>query len=144
MKLRSPLPELDGATAWINGQVTKKDLLGEKPVLIHFWSVSCHLCKESMPDLNQFLKKYKDQLNVVAVHIPRSEEDMDLDNVKRTAEALNMTQPIFVDHEFVLSDLFENEYVPSYYVFDRSGLLRHYQAGGKGIKMLEQRVERIL
>lgn len=144
MKLRSPLPELEGATTWINGKVSKEELLGEKITLVHFWSVSCYLCKEAMPEINRFREKYRDWMNVVAVHMPRSEEDMDVDIVEKTAKELNMTQPIYVDHDLLLSDLFGNEYVPSYYVFDRSGVLRHYQAGGKGMKMLEQRVNRLL
>lgn len=144
MKLRSPLPNLDGATAWFNGEVRREDLLGEKATLVHFWSVSCYLCKEAMPDLNRLCEKYKDHLNVVAVHMPRTDEDRDLITVKQIAAELEMTQPIYVDNDYVLSDLFGNEYVPSYYVFDRSGSLRHYQAGGKGMKMLEQRLERIM
>lgn len=29
MKLREQMPELTGATAWLNGEVTKADLVGE-------------------------------------------------------------------------------------------------------------------
>ncbi|MEH7470056.1 TlpA family protein disulfide reductase, partial [Priestia megaterium] len=47
MKLREQMPELTGATSWINDEVTKEDLVGDKATLIHFWSVSCHLCKEA-------------------------------------------------------------------------------------------------
>ena len=36
MKLRQPMPELTGATAWLNGEVTREQLVGEKPTLIHF------------------------------------------------------------------------------------------------------------
>ena len=83
MKLRQPMPELTGAKEWLNGEVTKEDLIGDKPTLIHFWSVSCHLCKEAMPQVNQFRDEYKDQLNVVAVHMPRSEDDLDLEKSKK-------------------------------------------------------------
>jgi thiol-disulfide isomerase/thioredoxin len=144
MKLRSPMPELTGATEWLNGQVTKEDLIGEKPTLIHFWSVSCHLCKEAMPQVNEFRDNYKDKLNVVAVHMPRSEDDLKLDEIKKTASEHDITQPIFVDSEHKLTDAFENQYVPAYYVFDAEGNLRHFQAGGSGMKMLEKRVNRVL
>ncbi len=43
-----------------------------------------------------------------------------------------------------LADMFENQYVPAYYVFDREGKLRHFQAGGSGMKMLEKRVNEYL
>jgi thiol-disulfide isomerase/thioredoxin len=144
MKLREPMPELTGAAEWLNGQVTREELVGEKPTLIHFWSISCHLCKEAMPQVNQFRDQYKDKLNVVAVHMPRSENDLNIEEIKKTAEEHGITQPIFVDSEHKLTDAFENQYVPAYYVFDKDGLLRHFQAGGSGMKMLEKRVNRVL
>lgn len=144
MKLREPMPELTGATAWLNGEVTKEQLIGEKPTLIHFWSISCHLCKEAMPKVNEFRDQYKDKLNVVAVHMPRSEKDLNIDDVKKVAEEHGITQPIFVDNEHKLTDAFQNQYVPAYYVFDKNGVLRHFQAGGSGMKMLEKRVNRVL
>ncbi|MCR8849193.1 redoxin domain-containing protein [Rossellomorea sp. SC111] len=144
MKLRSPMPELTGATEWLNGEVTKKDLVGDKPTLIHFWSISCHLCKEAMPQVNEFRDRYSDKLNVMAVHMPRSEEDLNLDEIKKVASEYDITQPIFVDSEHKLTDAFENQYVPAYYVFDKDGNLRHFQAGGSGMKMLEKRVNRVL
>lgn len=144
MKLREPMPELKGATTWLNGEVTKEQLVGEKPTLIHFWSVSCHLCKEAMPEVNKFRDQYKDELNVVAVHMPRSEADTDLEKIEEAAKQYDITQPIFVDNEMKLTDAFENQYVPAYYVFDKTGVLRHFQAGGSGMKMLEKRVNRVL
>lgn len=144
MKLREPMPELTGAAEWLNGQLTREKLVGEKPTLIHFWSISCHLCKEAMPQVNQFRDQYKDKLNVVAVHMPRSENDLNIEEIKKTAAEYGITQPIFVDSEHKLTDAFENQYVPAYYVFDKDGLLRHFQAGGGGMKMLEKRVNRVL
>ncbi len=144
MRLRSDMPELSGATEWINGEVSKSDLIGDKPTLIHFWSVSCGLCKEAMPNINQFRDDFKDELNVIAVHMPRSEKDLDINQIKEVAAEHDITQPIFVDNAHALTDAFENEYVPAYYVFDAEGKLRHYQAGGDGMKMLTKRVNRVL
>lgn len=144
MKLRAPMPDLTGATSWINGEVTKSQLIGTKPTLIHFWSVSCGLCKEAMPEVNNFRDQYKKDLNVIAVHMPRSEKDMDLKEIKKIAAEHDITQPIFVDNDMTLTDAFDNQYVPAYYVFDKEGQLRHFQAGGSGMKMLEKRVNRVL
>ncbi|MBS4198785.1 TlpA family protein disulfide reductase [Bacillus sp. FJAT-49732] len=144
MKLREPMPELEGATEWLNGQVTKDELIGEKPTLFHFWSISCHLCKEAMPQVNQFRDDFEDKLNVVAVHMPRSEDDLDIEEIKKVASEHGIIQPIFVDSELKFADALENQYVPAYYVFDKEGKLRHFQAGGGGMKMLEKRVNRVL
>jgi thiol-disulfide isomerase/thioredoxin len=144
MKLRDSMPELIGAVEWLNGERTRDDLIGDKPTLIHFWSISCHLCKEAMPLVNQFRDQYKDRLNVVAVHMPRSEDDLNIEEIKKTAAEHGIIQPIFVDSQHKLTEAFENQYVPAYYVFDREGRLRHFQAGGSGMKMLEKRVNRVL
>lgn len=144
MKLHAEMPELNGETTWLNGEVKKADLIGDKPTLIHFWSVSCGLCKEAMPKVNEFRDEFKDKLNVVAVHMPRSEKDLDIDQIKAVAEQFDITQPIFVDNEHKLTDTFENQYVPAYYVFDAKGELRHFQAGGDGMKLLAKRVNRVL
>ena len=144
MRLREPMPDLDGATTWLNGNTTKEKLVGKKPTLIHFWSVSCPMCKETMPVVNQFRDKYKDDLNVIAVHIPLSEADLDLDRIKSSAEEHDMKQPVFVDNALKLMDAFGNKDVPAYYVFDKDGQLRHFQVGGSGMKMLEKRINRLL
>ncbi|MCP3741826.1 TlpA family protein disulfide reductase [Rossellomorea sp. BNER] len=144
MKLRTEMPELSGATKWINEELTKNDLVGEKPTLIHFWSVSCHLCKEAMPEINELRDEYEDELNVIAVHMPRSEDDLDMGVIEQMALGHDITQPIFVDSDHKLTDAFENKYVPAYYVFDEEGKLRHFQAGGSGMDMLRKRINRVL
>ncbi|MBM7647311.1 thiol-disulfide isomerase/thioredoxin [Bacillus ectoiniformans] len=144
MKLREQMPELTGATKWINGEVTKEELVGKKPTLIHFWSVSCYLCKEAMPEINDLRDEYEDELNVVAVHMPRSEDDLDVSVINQMAMGHDIIQPIFVDSEHKLTDAFENKYVPAYYVFDKEGKLRHFQAGGSGMDMLKKKINRVL
>ncbi|MBB5323851.1 hypothetical protein HNQ34_000943 [Anoxybacillus tepidamans] len=42
-----------------------------------------------MPQVNEFRDRYKDELNVVAVHMPRSENDLSIELVKQTAEEQN-------------------------------------------------------
>lgn len=115
-----------------------------KPTLIHFWPISCYLCKEVMPEVNKLRDEYDDELNVVAVHMPRSEDDLDMNVIRQMALSHDIIQPIFVDNEHKLTDAFENKYVPAYYVFDAEGKLRHFQAGGSGMDMLRKRINRVL
>ncbi|MFD0767977.1 TlpA disulfide reductase family protein [Bacillus sp. CGMCC 1.60114] len=144
MKLREQMPSLEGATQVLNDTITREELIGDKPTLIHFWSVSCYLCKEAMPEVNELRDEYDDRLNVVAVHMPRSEDDLDLAVIEKMAESHDILQPILVDSKHVITDVFENKYVPAYYVFDKEGKLRHFQAGGSGMPMLRKRLERVL
>lgn len=144
MRLREELPDFPGITEWINGQVTKADLAG-KPVLVHFWSVSCYMCKESLPQINEWREKYvANGLKVVGVHMPRSEADTNLETIKQTIAQYELTHPIAVDNEMKTTDAFQNEYVPAYYLFDETLQLRHFQAGEKGLSMVKKRLNRIL
>lgn len=145
MRLKDEMPELAGATKWYNSRpLQKRDLIGSKSTLIHYWSVSCRLCKEAMPTVNEFRDAYKGELNVISVHMPRSKKDLELREVKRVADEHGMTQPIFVDNNHTLTNAFNTQIVPAYYVFDKEGRLRHYQAGGGGMKMLHKRISRVL
>jgi len=144
MKLYEQMPDLSGATVWLNGRYEKADLIGGKPTLFHFWSTSCGLCKEAIPYMNSLRSRYKDRLTIIAVHMPRSEEDLNLEQIKKVAADHHITHPILVDNELILTDAFNNQYVPAYYVFDRKGQLRHYQTERSGMSMLRKRVERLL
>ncbi|MBO0186172.1 TlpA family protein disulfide reductase, partial [Vibrio parahaemolyticus] len=53
-----------------------------QPTLIHFWAVSCGICKDKMPQLRDLISKYEPAgLKTIAVHMPRYEADTDLDTV---------------------------------------------------------------
>jgi thiol-disulfide isomerase/thioredoxin len=144
MKLRDEMPAFDGVTEWVNGEVTKEELKGA-PVLVHYWSISCHSCKETLPQLNDWRDRYKDQgLRVVSIHMPRSEKDVEIGPVKDAIQKYELTHPVAIDNAYKLVDAYENQYVPAYYLFDGELKLRHYQAGEKGLKMLEKRLERVM
>ena len=144
VKLYTQLPPFDGTSMWLNGEVTNDMLAAGKPTFIHFWSISCHLCKVAMPQINQFRAQYRDQLNVIAVHMPRSESDNDVGEIIKTAAEHEISQPIFIDQDRKLTEAYDNKYVPAYYLFDKDGKLRHYQAGGSSMNMLEKRLLRLL
>lgn len=144
MKLRSPMPELIGEGIWLNGKVERHELIGEKPTIFHFWSISCYECRENMKHFCLFVEDYKEYVHFVAVHMPRCKEDTEVERIKDAAHKYKITQPIYVDNDLTISDLFYNFYVPSYYVFDQQGILRHLQSGNGGLKMLEKRLAKLL
>lgn len=142
LRLRTELPKVDGITEWVNGEVKQGNLMG-KPVLFHFWSISCEMCKESFPDINQMRESFP-QLEIVGIHMPRMEEDTDILKVKEAISKYSLQHPQGIDNDHKIVDAFENEYVPAFYLFDRSGLLRHRSAGEKALSMLHKPMERVL
>jgi thiol-disulfide isomerase/thioredoxin len=148
MRIGTELPALDGATEWFGGTQAHAEAEAEgHPLLVHFWSVSCGICKENMPRINKWRDgRREDGLRVVAIHMPRYEADTDVEAVREAISKYNITEPCAIDNEHKLRDAFHNEhgYVPAYYLFDAQGRLKSFAAGERGLDMLSLAVERML
>lgn len=148
MRIGTPLPSLAGATEWVVGN--EPDALAAaqgQPTLVHFWTVSCSICKENLPKIHE----WRDQLHaaglcVIAVHMPRYEADTNLSAVREAIAANNITEPCAIDNLHKLRDAFQNEqgFVPAYYLFDAEGKLKSFAAGERGTAMLSAALQRVL
>ncbi|MGH9942737.1 MAG: TlpA disulfide reductase family protein [Pyrinomonadaceae bacterium] len=148
MRIGTEMPSLEGATEWFNatGAHAEAEAKGH-PTLVHFWSVSCGICKDNMPRLQKFRdERAGEGLRVVAVHMPRYEADTDAEAVRGAVAQFGITEPCAVDNEHKLKEAFQNEqgYVPAYYLFDRAGKLRGYAAGERGLDMMKPALDRVL
>lgn len=145
LRMRSPLPSFEGATAWVNGE-PKPDELRGLPVVVSFWSKSCYICHDTAEQFAQWRDKYaKHGVAFIAVHQPRSEDELDVPAVTDDAlKEMKLTQPVAIDNSHTLVDHFQNQFVPAFYVFNRKHELRHFQAGGKGFDRIETAIERVL
>jgi thiol-disulfide isomerase/thioredoxin len=68
---KAPLaPEISGGH-WINSEpLTLKSLHG-RVVLIEFWTFTCYNCRNTLPTIKMWDKRYRDQgLTVIGVHTP--------------------------------------------------------------------------
>lgn len=142
MPLRSgsDLPSLSGAAEWLNGVADLKP----GPVLVHFWSVSCHLCHENMPTVREWKRQYESRgLQFVAVHMPRQESDTCVERVVEMVAELGIDEPCAVDNTVAVADAFENTFVPAYFLFDSEGKMRSRSAGANGPKLLTPALERL-
>jgi thiol-disulfide isomerase/thioredoxin len=148
MRIGTEMPKLDGATEWFGATQASAEAEAEgHPTLVHFWSVSCGICKENMPRINEWRDaKHAEGLRVVAIHMPRYEADTDVEAVREAISRYNITEPCAVDNLHKLRDAFHNEhgYVPAYYLFDAQGKLKSFAAGERGLDMLTSAVERTL
>ena len=147
MRIGDPMPLLDGATTWFNGSEddTLQHIKGQ-PTLVHFWAVSCGICKDKMPALNELKAKYGALgLKTVAIHMPRYEADTDLDTVNEAMTSNHITEPTAVDSLHKLKDAFQNEqgWVPVYYLFDAEGKLKTRAAGEFGISVLQTALDKM-
>ena len=120
LRMDTPLPPLEGGTDWFNSEPITNDQLKGHTVLIHFWSISCGICKESLPDITRWIEEYGPKgLKVVSVHMPRQESDTNVEAVKEAMDAVrkdyvelpyNEPEAAVVD---AVSDTFENLMTPA-------------------------------
>jgi len=142
------MPSLEGATEWISSSADEalKDAEGQ-PVLIHFWSVSCGMCKDNLPTVAEWRDKYwVAGLRLVAIHMPRYPEDTNVDSVREAIARHDIEDALAIDNEHKLRDAFQNEngYVPAYYLFDEQHKLKSFAAGEYGVKVIGPALERLL
>lgn len=147
MRIGDALPTLDGATDWLNGSHEEVvDLVAGKPTLVHFWAVSCGICKDKMPQLRGIVQKYSDQgLQTVAIHMPRYEADTNMETVKEAVAANSINETCAIDSLHKLKDAFQNEqgWVPVYFLFDAEGKLKTRAAGEFGINVLQNALDKM-
>ncbi|MDX1933514.1 MAG: TlpA disulfide reductase family protein [Capsulimonadales bacterium] len=145
LRIGTELPSLDGATEWQGGSVERDTLTGS-PTLVHFWSVSCYICKNNLPTLEEWQKTYGPKgLKVVAIHAPRAEDETDTERVKSVREEFGMTEPCAVDNTFALADRFEiGGLWPHYFLFGNDGKLKSRAAGNAGLTMIGTALKKLL
>jgi thiol-disulfide isomerase/thioredoxin len=137
MRLKTPMPSLDGATEWLNGTPDLDELKGQ-PVLVYFWAVSCHICHENMPKLQAWREKYVPKgLKMIAIHCPRMKADTDVEKVKKQIEEYGIVEPCAVDNKHLIKKAFDNDLWPAYFIFNEEGLLKRRAAGNAGVSMLD-------
>jgi thiol-disulfide isomerase/thioredoxin len=146
LRIGTDLPELTGATEWLNGDEVSVAELAGSPTLIHFWAVSCYMCKNNLPTLEQWKKTYGPKgLKIVAIHMPRQETDLEVAKVREALSAFSMDEPCAVDNEHTIGDRFETGGLwPSYFLFDAEGKMRSRAAGDAGLTSIGSALKRLL
>jgi hypothetical protein len=96
-----------------------------------------------MPIIRAWQEQYAAEgLQLIAVHMPRQESDLDIARVQEDVEQMRITEPCAVDNRHAIAEAFQNEYVPAYFLFDREGKLRSRAAGYAGLALLGSALKR--
>ena len=144
-------------TNWINSAPLElKDLRG-KVVLVRFWTAPhCPYCKATAPALNEFHKKYFSKgLQVIGIYHHKSDEALQVENVKKAAERFGFKFPVAIDpdwqtlHRWWLDHGKEN-WTSVSFLIDRRGVIRHIHPGGEYVKgdidyaVMKNKIEELL
>lgn len=124
------LPDLAGATAWINSPPLTPESLRGKVVVVDFWTYSCINCLRSLPTIQAWYEKYKDSgLVVLGVHTPEFPFEKDEANVRRAVRELGIEYPVAMDNDYRIWRSFNNRYWPAHYFIDTAGRVRYHSFG---------------
>ncbi|MGH9417264.1 MAG: cytochrome c biogenesis protein DipZ [Terriglobales bacterium] len=140
-----PMPSLRGATGWINSAPLTPAGLRGKVVLVDFWTYSCINCLRSLPYIESWAEKYKDQgLVVIGVHSPEFAFERQISNVREAVTRLHLTFPVAVDSDLKVWNAFNNEYWPADYFVDASGQIRFHHFGEGSYAESERVIQELL
>lgn len=98
-----------------------------KVVLVDFWASWCGPCREELPVLESFHVQYKPKgLVVIGVNI-----DNDAQNMKEFLRREKLSFTIVPDAKREVAGRYEPTKMPSSYLIDKKGIVRHVHAGFK-------------
>jgi cytochrome c biogenesis protein CcdA/thiol-disulfide isomerase/thioredoxin len=145
LPVEGQLPPLNGAVEWLNSPPLTAEQLRGKVVLVDFWTFGCVNCRNALPYVREWHRKYKDQgLVVVGVHAPEFAFEKNIKNVKRAVGELGIEFPVAVDNNFTIWRAFNNNYWPAHYFIDARGRIRFHHFGEGEYDKSEQVIRQLL
>jgi hypothetical protein len=139
------LPDLVGATAWLNSAPLTPDGLRGRVVVVQFCTFSCVNWLRTVPYVKAWAGKYRDDgLVVIGVHSPEFPFEHDLDKVRSALTGMGIDYPIALDNAFAVWRAFDNAYWPALYFVDAEGRLRHHHFGEEAYERSEQVIQQLL
>ncbi|MGD9093249.1 MAG: TlpA disulfide reductase family protein [Anaerolineales bacterium] len=129
-------------------QTTSGDMIAlsdyhDQPVLINIWASWCPPCRAEMPAMEQVYKEYQDQGFVVLAVNATNQDNPSL--ALSFAEENNLTFPILLDMEGVVSRQYNVQSLPTSFFIDRFGKIQEIVVGGPMAEaLLRIRTEQLL
>ena len=145
LPVEGKMPPISGAVEWLNSPPLTAEELRGKVVLVDFWTFGCINCRNALPYVREWHRKYKDQgLVVVGVHSPEFAYEKNIGNVKRALNDLEIAFPVAVDNNFTIWRAFNNNYWPALYFVDAQGRIRFHHFGEGEYEKSEQVIQQLL
>jgi thiol-disulfide isomerase/thioredoxin len=138
--------ELVGIADYLNSSPFKlADFIGERVILIDFWTYSCINCQRTTPYVKDWWDKYEDDgLLIVGVHTPEFEFEKDATNVQAAMAQFGVTWPVVQDNDYATWRAYGNQYWPRKYLIDVDGYIVYDHIGEGAYGETEERIRQAL
>ena len=141
----STAPDISTPDGFINTDgksINISDFKGKKVVLIDFWTYSCINCQRTIPYLNSWYNKYKDEgLEIIGIQTPEFSFEKVQTNVQKAVKDLGIKYPVVLDNDFSTWNAYYNQYWPREYLIDIDGFVVHDHAGEGDYDITEKAIQ---
>lgn len=138
--------EIVGPTGFINtDEVSIGENLGDRVILLEFWTYSCFNCQNIQPYLNEWHDEYEDDgLLIIGVHRPEFEFEKNPASVERAVGEAGIRYPVVLDNDSTIWDSYNNRYWPARYLIDADGFIRYQHFGEGAYEENEEEIQELL
>lgn len=137
-------PEVKGESIMGEGPKNLADGRGQV-VIVDFWATFCDPCRKSFPQYQELVDKHAGKLAIIAVSVD-DPDDVGVDDVKKFATDLGVSFSIVWDKDKSTANVYKPPKMPTSYVVDKQGIIRHIHEGFSGgeAEELDKEVEALL
>jgi cytochrome c biogenesis protein CcdA/thiol-disulfide isomerase/thioredoxin len=116
-----------------------------KVILLDIWTYSCINCQRTLPYLNEWYKKYKDQgLVIIGLHTPEFAFERVLSNVEKATKDFDIKYPVVLDNDYSTWNDYGNSYWPRKYLIDIDGFIVYDHIGEGDYDQTEKAIQKAL
>lgn len=136
--------ELSSIDGYINtnGQKITLESLKGKVVLLDIWTYSCINCQRTIPYINTWYAKYKNQgLEVVGLHTPEFAFEKIEENVEKAVNKFGIIYPVVMDNDYSTWSALGNQYWPRKYLIDVDGYIIYDHIGEGAYEETERAIQ---
>ncbi len=135
----------EAATTTRAAPISLKDFIGKKVVMVDFWTYSCINCQRTIPYINAWHEKYKDQgLVILGVHTPEFAFEKEIENVQEAVDRLGVKYPVVLDNDYATWNAYQNRYWPRKYLIDIDGFIVYDHIGEGAYGDTEKKIQELL
>lgn len=119
--------------------------IGDKIILVDFWTYSCINCQRTLPYLNAWHDTYADEgLLIVGLHTPEFAFEEKYENVLRAVEKWEIEYPVVMDNDRSTWQSYNNKFWPRKYLIDVDGFIVYDHIGEGAYEETEEKIVELI